>query len=58
MELPPYSSDLAPSDFWLFPKRFQDLEDIRKYEDGTERHSTTGVPKNISIIGSIVGVSA
>jgi hypothetical protein len=38
MEHPSYSPDLAPSDFWLFPKiksalkgrRFQDTEDIKK----------------------------
>jgi hypothetical protein len=38
MEHPPFSSDLAPNDFWLFPKiksalkgrRFQDIEDIKK----------------------------
>jgi hypothetical protein len=38
MEHPPYSSDFAPNDFWLFPKiksalkgqRFQDNEDIHR----------------------------
>jgi hypothetical protein len=37
MEHPPCFSDLAPNDFWLFPKiksalkgRFQDTEDIQK----------------------------
>jgi transposase len=38
LECPPYSPDLAPNDFWLFPKiksalkgqRFQDIEDIQK----------------------------
>jgi len=38
MEHPPYSTDLAPNDFWLFPKiksalkgrRFQDTEDIQR----------------------------
>jgi histone-lysine N-methyltransferase SETMAR len=38
MEHPPYSPDLAPNDFWLFPKiksasklrRFQDTEGIQK----------------------------
>jgi hypothetical protein len=37
MEHPPYSPDLAPHDFWLYPKiksllkgqRFQDIEDIK-----------------------------
>jgi hypothetical protein len=36
MDLPSYSPDLAPADFWLFPKlksvlkgkRFSDVEDI------------------------------
>jgi transposase len=38
MERPQYSHDLAPKDFWLFPKiksalkgrRFRDIEDVRK----------------------------
>jgi hypothetical protein len=38
MKHPPYSPDLAPNDFWLFPKikttskgrKFQDTEDIKK----------------------------
>jgi hypothetical protein len=38
MERPPYSPELAPNDFWLFPKinsalkrlKFQDIEDIQK----------------------------
>jgi len=37
MKHPPYSTDLAPYDFWLFPeiksalkgRRFQDIEDIQ-----------------------------
>jgi hypothetical protein len=37
MDHPPYSADLSPADFWLFPefksvlktKRFSDLEDIK-----------------------------
>jgi hypothetical protein len=37
MKHPPYSPDLAPHDFWLFPeikstfkrRRFQDIEDIK-----------------------------
>jgi hypothetical protein len=59
MEHPPYSLDLAPNDFQLFPKiksaskgqRFRDSEDIKKkkkkkkYDDGTESSSTTGIPK-------------
>jgi hypothetical protein len=38
IEHPPYPSDLAPSDFWVFPKinstlkgrKFQDIEDNQK----------------------------
>jgi hypothetical protein len=38
MERPPYSSDLALNDFWLFPKtkpalkgrKFQDIEGIQR----------------------------
>jgi hypothetical protein len=54
MELPSYSRDLAPNDFWVFLKiksllkgrRFQDIEDIKKKSDnGTESYSTTGFPK-------------
>jgi hypothetical protein len=50
----PFSPDLAPNDFWLFPKiksalngiRFQDIEDIKKKSDDiTESYSTTGVPR-------------
>jgi hypothetical protein len=44
----PYSPDLAPNDFWLFTKiksalegrRFQDIKDIKKCDDGTENYST------------------
>jgi transposase len=53
MEHPPYSPDLDPNDFLLFPKiksalkrrKFQDTGDIKKCEDRTERYSTTGIPK-------------
>jgi hypothetical protein len=53
MEHPSYSHDLAPNDFWLFPKTnsslqgqgFQDIKDIKKCDDSTESYSTTGVPK-------------
>jgi hypothetical protein len=53
MEHPPYSPNLTLNDFWLFPKiksvrrerRFQDVEDIQKCDDGTESDSTTGVPR-------------
>jgi hypothetical protein len=61
-----HSPDLATNDFWLCPKiksalkglRFQDLEDIqKKCDDSTESYSTTGVPKNVSNIGNIVGLN-
>jgi hypothetical protein len=53
MEHSPYFHDLAPNDFWLFPKlervlkgpRFQVTEDIEKTDDCTESYSTTGIPK-------------
>jgi hypothetical protein len=47
MEHQPYSTDLVPDDFWLFPKiksvlkgrRFQDIEDVqKKSDDVTERY--------------------
>jgi hypothetical protein len=48
MDQPNYSPDLAPKNYWLFPKkrksalkrwRFQDIEDIhpKKYDECTER---------------------
>jgi len=48
-----YSPDLAPSDFFLFPKikeilkgrHFDDIDDIRRYNDSSEGHSTKPVPK-------------
>jgi hypothetical protein len=54
MEHPSYSPSLAPNDLWLFPKlksalkgrNFQEIEDIqKKYDDGTESYSTTGILK-------------
>jgi hypothetical protein len=45
---PPYSSDLPPCDFWLFPKtalkeqRFSDLSDIQQYMETLQR----GIPEN------------
>jgi hypothetical protein len=58
--------DLAPT-VWLFPKtkydlkerKFQDTEDIKKFEDGTEIYSTIGVPKMFpTMAGRIVGLIA
>jgi hypothetical protein len=55
------SPDLAPDDFWLFPKtksvlkrrRFQDTEDIQKTRDNdTESYSTIGVPKSFSQVAA------
>jgi hypothetical protein len=63
-EHPPYSSNLDLNDFWLFPKiksvlkgqRFQDTEDIqRKCDDGTERYSTTGIPKIFLTVAASLG---
>jgi hypothetical protein len=64
MEHPPHSPDLAPNDFWLFPKiksavkdrRFQDTEDIQnKCDDGTESYSTAGVPKMFPTVAASLG---
>jgi hypothetical protein len=49
MEHPPYSSDLAPKVFWLFPKIKPTLdEDFRilntsKKNDGAQSYSVTGL---------------
>jgi hypothetical protein len=60
---PYYSPDLAPNDFWLFPKirsalkgrRFQDNKDVQKSDKSTESYSTTGVPKIVSTIAASLG---
>jgi transposase len=52
LEHPHYSPDLAPSDFFLFPKvkevlkrrHFDDIDDIRS-NTSSEGHSTKPVPK-------------
>jgi hypothetical protein len=44
---------LAPNDLWLFPKvnsalkgrRFQDIEVVKKCDDGAESYAAAGVPK-------------
>jgi hypothetical protein len=54
---------LTPNDFWLFPKIksalkgriFQDTEDIKKCDDGTERYFTTGSPKIIPMVAASLG---
>jgi hypothetical protein len=64
MEHPPCSSDLAPNDFWLFPKvksalqgrRFHDFEGIRKKSNnGTESYSTTAVPEVFPAVTALLG---
>jgi histone-lysine N-methyltransferase SETMAR len=50
MDHPPYSPDLAPAVFWLFPelksvlkgKRFSDVEGIKSYVKKIDRHSCSG----------------
>jgi len=56
---------LALNDFWLFPKNNVCLNGTKisgywgiKRCDVMESYSTTGVPKNVSNSGSIVGLSA
>ncbi|VVC29880.1 Winged helix-turn-helix DNA-binding domain [Cinara cedri] len=46
---PPYSPDLAPLDFWLFPKkepmkghRYKDLEDIKRFITSVLKNLTSG----------------
>jgi hypothetical protein len=65
IEHPPCSPDLAPDGFWLFSeiksslkgRRFQDTEDIKNSDEGTETYSTTRFT-NVSNSGNIVGLSA
>jgi hypothetical protein len=63
VEHPPYSPDLASNDFWLFTeiksalkgRIFQDIEAVqkeKKYDNGSESYSTTGVPKMCVMKGS------
>jgi ATP-dependent RNA helicase DDX56/DBP9 len=59
---PPYSPDLAPSDFWLFPmqkmglrgRRFATVEDIKEYADAIMRAITKaqGVSRHLFIMES------
>jgi hypothetical protein len=63
MEHPSCSPDLAPNDFWLFPKikialkgrSFQDTEDIQKCDHGSESYSTTGVPEIFPTVAASLG---
>jgi hypothetical protein len=63
MEHPPYSPDLVPSGFWLFPRtksdlkgRLQDTDYIQKKSDnGTHSYSTNGVPKIFPTVAASLG---
>jgi hypothetical protein len=33
-------------------QRFQDIEDIQKSDDGTERYSTTGIPEMFQTVAA------
>jgi transposase len=65
MERPPYSPDLAPNDFWLFPeiksalkrRRFQDIEDI-KYVTMALKAVPQQEFQKVSNSGNIAGLSA
>jgi transposase len=59
---PPYFPDLAPADFFLFPKlkstlkgrRFQTVEEIkRKFATGPSRHPTEHVPELEKTLGAV-----
>jgi hypothetical protein len=66
MQHPPYSSNCALNDFWLFPKikytlkeqRFQDTEDIQKNVTMALKAIPQQEFQNISKNGSILGLSA
>jgi hypothetical protein len=55
--------DFVPNDFWLFPqiksalkgRRFHDIEDIEKCDDGTESYSTTEVPEKFLTVAASSG---
>jgi hypothetical protein len=63
MEHPLCSADLVPNDFWLFPgikfalkgQRFQNIEDIKKSDDGTESCSTARVPEILRTVAASLG---
>jgi len=51
MELPPYSPDMTPQDFWVISKKRKYALRGRRFQDiGIETYSTTGVP-NVSSSG-------
>jgi hypothetical protein len=67
MEHPPYSPDLVPNDFWLFPKtnstlkrrRYQDIEDIQNSVTmALKAISQHEFQKNVSNNGRIIGLRA
>jgi hypothetical protein len=63
MEHPPYIPDLAANKFGVFPKinsalnrrRFQDIEDIKKCDNGTESFSTAEIPKIFPAVAASLG---
>jgi len=56
-----YSPDLAPAEFFLFPKlksslkgrRFQTVERIEKFDMGPSRHPTKHVPELERTLGAV-----
>ena len=65
IEQPPYSPDMAPVDFFLFPKlklllrdtRFQSIEDIKENSRRELKSIPTNAFKNVLMIGLFVGAS-
>jgi hypothetical protein len=55
MEHPSCSPDLAPDDFWLFPKIKSGNSQKIKYDDGTESYSITGVPEILTTVAASLG---
>jgi hypothetical protein len=66
MEHLPYSPDLAPNDFWLFPKikvclkgtKISGYEDIQKYVMMILKATPQQNSINVSNSGSTIGLSA
>jgi len=63
MKPPVYSPYLAPNDFGLFPEKksalrneyFRILKTFKKYDNGTENYSRTGVPKIFPTVAASLG---
>jgi hypothetical protein len=63
MDEPPYSLDLTPSDFWLFPKikstlkgrGFQDVEDIHKNVRTAMKAFHNRIPKMFPTVATSLG---